>query len=82
MWVRQGDVVTVAHYDSDGVNVVDSHQVAIVSPTPTATPVSTPIPPVSAANWLSLIVLAGVLAVAIAWRPGGSTMSRTRGAQG
>lgn len=87
VWVRPGDNVTVAYYDSDGATVIDSHQVPMASPTPTpgaptSTPVSTSTPPVSAADWRYMSVLAGLFAVAIAWRRRVSTASRPRRPQG
>jgi hypothetical protein len=63
VWVRPGDVVTVAYYGATGTAVVGAHQVAVVSPTPI--PFATPVP---ATDWLYLVLLAGVFALGIGWR--------------
>ena len=69
VWVQPGDVVTAAFYAADGATVIDAHQAAVLSPTPTPGP--TPVPvgtPVPATGWPYLVSLAGVFALVIAWR--------------
>ena len=59
VWVQPGDTLTVTYYDSDGATVIDTHQVTVDSPALTSVP---------SADWLPLALLAGVFAVAMAWR--------------
>ena len=70
VWVMPGDQVTVTYYEPDGATVIDTQGVTVAGPPPTPTaipPTPTPLP-VPAAGWLGLGLLAGVLALATAWR--------------
>ncbi len=64
VWALPGDSLTVRYYDSDGATVIDSHQVHV------------DLPPVPASGWLSLSVLAGILAVVLAWRMKGLRLAK------
>ncbi len=56
VWVRYGDILAVDYHEDGGGEVVDTHTVAITPP------------PVPALEWLSTVVLAGLLTAALGWR--------------
>ena len=68
VWVQDGDSLTVSYYESDGATLIGSHQATADFPAPPPTPTpEAPPPALPAGDWLPLIVLAGLLALAAAW---------------
>ena len=59
VWVRPGDILTATYYESDGVTIVDTHQVQVVAATaPTPVPLAGPLALMAAAASLALIAAA------------------------
>ena len=68
VWVQDGDSLTASYYESDGAIIIGSHQATVDFPAPPPTPTpEAPPPALPAGDWIPLIVLAGLLALAAAW---------------